>query len=293
MLRKMKNKILSLVLAILFLSSLASALNIDSVSVKPEEIKQGEKISLELVIENNLDSDVEDVSISLDLKDIPFAPYLTSNQVSYEGIKEGKEKEARFNLIAFSDAESGTYKIPVKISYILDLKEIEKEGVVSLIINAKPELEVFAEDAILIKGQSSELIIRIVNSGLGDVKLLSLELETVRGMRILDNKKVYIGDIDSDDFDSVEFKLKVDENAPSIISLPIKLNYKDFQNNNIEENKNLELRIYTKEQAINLGLVKKSNTLVIVIGIIILIILFLVYRAIRKKLKKKRLGQEV
>ena len=155
------------------------------------------------------------------------------------------------------------------------------------------ELEVFAEDAILIKGQSSELIIRIVNSGLGDVKLLSLELETVRGMRILDNKKVYIGDIDSDDFDSVEFKLKVDENAPSIISLPIKLNYKDFQNNNIEENKNLELRIYTKEQAINLGLVKKSNTLVIVIGIIILIILFLVYRAIRKKLKKKRLGQEV
>ena len=76
------------ILVINLIVGLASALTISSVESMPGEINPGEKVTLSLTIENNLDQDVENVVVSLDLKDVPFAPYHSSNEVSFEKIKE-------------------------------------------------------------------------------------------------------------------------------------------------------------------------------------------------------------
>lgn len=283
----MKTKILSLIIVSMFLINLVSALTITSVSSNPSEIKPGEKVSLSLLVENNLGEDVEDVSISLILDNLPFAPYQSSNEVSYDDIKEDREKEANFLLIADSDADSGTYKIPVKMSYYLNEKE-ETEGVISLIINAQAEIDISVDEAILIKGKNAELTVKIVNSGLGNARLLSLKLKPTIGIRIIGSDNVYIGDIDSDDFDTAEFKVAISENAPSTINIPVELKYRDSRNNEVKESKNLEVRTYTEKQAVQLGLIKKSNTIIIVVGIIVFIVLFIIYRRIRKARKRKK-----
>lgn len=147
------NKILLILgLVIVVQLCLASALTISSVTSNPAEIQPGEKVSLSLEIENKLDTDVTDVLISLDLTQVPFAPYQSSSQISYDEIREDRSKIAEFDLIANSNAESGTYKIPVKISYTLDDVEKTSSGLVSLMINAKPKLEVNS-DSTLIKGK--------------------------------------------------------------------------------------------------------------------------------------------
>tara|TARA_Y100000310_G_scaffold329950_1_gene400727 strand:+ start:2091 stop:2966 length:876 start_codon:yes stop_codon:yes gene_type:complete len=284
----MKIRILLVIIGINLALSLVSGLTIDSVSSNPTEIKPGERVVVVLMIENNLDVDTEDVTVSLDLNNIPFAPYQSSNEVTYDDIKENREKEARYELIAEADAESGTYKIPVKITYTEEEENKENLGLISLIIKAEPRIKISVEDSILIKNQNTDLNLRIVNSGLGEARLLSLELNPGIGIKILGNNNIYIGDIESDDFDTADFQITISESAPSIVTLPVEISYRDSRNNEITENEDLKIRTYTEKQAISLGLIEKSNTRTIVVLIIVLIILYIIYRKLKKAIRKRK-----
>ena len=291
-LKKISKILAYVILALIVMLNLSSALTIESFSTSPQEVAPGKAIILNIELKNNLEEDAQEISISLDLKDLPLAPYKSSSEASFDEIKEGKAKEVEFELIAESNAETGTYKIPIDISYKLDNETKIKKSFVSVVVNSEPELRLSYEGSI-IKEKTNELTIKIVNSGLSEVKLLSLNIEDVSGLKVLNSKQVYIGDIDSDDFDTAEFNVLVSEKAPSSLSLPVKLSYKDSLNNQKEENINLQIKTYTNEEAIKLGLIKKSNIGMIAFAIIILIILYLVYRRLRKKLnmKKKEVGE--
>ena len=272
------------------LFSVVSALTISSVSSNPTEVAPGEEVKLIIEIENNLGKDVKNVVVNLDLEeDSPFAPYKCSSQVIIEEIDDSDEEDVKFDLITNSDAKSGVYKIPVKISYMIvdgNESKLESKGLVSLIINAKPELYVSIEDGMLIKGRNNELIIKIVNSGLGDARLLSLKLGSVSGIKILGSDNTYIGNIDSDDFDTAEFDISINENIQSSISLPVEITYRNSRNEEITENMNLVLKIYSEEEAIELGLIKKNNSLIYVGIGVILILSYVIYR-VQKKRKLK------
>ena len=269
--------------------SLASALTITSVSSSPSEIAPGESVSVRLTVENNLNNDIENVVVSLDLTNVPFAPYQSSNQVTFSKIKEDNDREASFNLISFANAESGTYKIPVKMSYTYNDEIKTDDGIISLIINAKPIIDISAENSVLIKGKSDTLSIKIVNSGLGGLKFLNVQINSASGLKVVSSDNVYIGNIDSDDFDTAEFEIFVNADASSNINLPVEISYRDSRNNEITENKNLILRTYTNEEAIQLGLVQKSNTLTYVGVVVGLIVIYLIYRGIKKRRKRKAL----
>ncbi len=283
---------------------LASALTISSVSSSPGEVQPGEKFSLDLKIENNLNSGVENVIVGLILNgvlqpvtgtpqitvypSVPFAPYQSSNEFTIEDINEGDDEKASFDLIVFSDAISGTYTIPVEVSY-----DGEKEiiGVVSVIVNAKPKIEVSSEGEVLIKGTNGKISIKIVNSGLGDSKFLSISINQAAGLQTTGSNKIYIGNIDSNDFDTADFNVFVSADAPSSINLPVQLTYTDSRNNEITENKIISIKTYTAKEATDLGLISRNSTFVIILSIIGVIVLFLIYRKIRKRNRSKRNGQ--
>jgi hypothetical protein len=292
----MENKIFILIIA-LFLAQiyLVSALTINSVTSNPEEIQPGEKFSLDLEIENTLNQDIEDVVVSLDLSKVSyFAPYLSSNEVRIDDIDEDDEENVNFDLIASSEVVSGTYTIPVQISYSLSENntEVKSEslGVISVIVNAKPEIEISSGGDVLVKGMNGEVSVKVVNSGFGDAKFLSVSLNQIAGLQITNSNKVYIGNVDSNDFDTADFKVFVNVNAPSIINLPVQLTYTDSRNNQIVENKIISIKTYTMKEATELGLVRKNNTSIIILSIVGVLILFFAYRKIRKRRRNKRNG---
>jgi hypothetical protein len=305
---KIKNKFWILLIAI-FITQLylVSSLTISSVNTNPNEVQPGEKFSLDLKIENNLEDDVENVVVSLNLNAVispttgqvissapPFAPYQSSSEVIIEDINGEDDEKASFDLIAFSDAVSGTYNIPIQVSYKLNngtKVPSESLGVVSVIVNAKPQIDVSSEGGVLIKGTNGKISIKIVNSGLGNAKFLSISLNQISGMRITGSNKVYIGNIDSNDFDTADFNVFVNADAPSLINLPVQLTYTDSRNNEITENKIVSINTYTTKEATDLGLIGRNNTFVIILSVVGVLVLFLIYRRIRKKNKSKRNGQ--
>jgi hypothetical protein len=290
----MKGKILTLIGIVLLISlacmSLSSAVLIESVTTNPEEIAPGETSFIKLGIENNGKEDIEDVSVVLDLRQVPFAPYDSSSEFGIDEIRKDRLRFAEFEIIALNDAASGIYKIPVEIIYHDDDGNLQpvKRSLISITVSSKPIIGVSVEDGLLLKGKENELIVKVTNKGLSDAKFLEIEVGSSTYSNVLSSKSTYIGDIDSDDFDTAKFKIFFRKNSPSTIRLPVTVLYKDSVNNKYEENFNLELKVYSEEKAIELGLLEKSRTTTYIIVVVVIVIIWFVYRRIKKRRRAKK-----
>lgn len=281
-------KYLFLILAIyvfLFAISLSNALTIDSVSMT-NEIKPAESSKIIMGIKNDGDEDLEDVSVKLDLKEVPFAPFNSASEVSIDKIVENKIKYAEFEIVALNNAKSGIYKIPLIITYNeLGIKKT-KESLISVVVDSKPIVDVNADQDLLLKGKENEVIVRITNKGLSDVKFLEIEIKENNFFNLLGSKKYYIGDIDSNDFDTLKIKVFFKDSSLDIVSIPVTVKYKDDLNKEYKEEFNLSLKVYTENKAVEIGLIKKNNTILYIVGVVITLVLYLLYRNLKKRSKK-------
>lgn len=279
-----KTKILTIALILsIFLITNVCALRIDSVSSSSDSIAPGETTSIALAIRNNGDNDISEVSVDLDLTNIPIAPYGSSSGFDFQEIESDRSRTAEFKLIALNDAKAGIYKIPVKISYIEEGKIKTEQSLISIMINSKPNVEVIVEDGLLLKGKQNTITIRVINKGLADVKFLEMQLGDSSYYTLLTQNKIYIGDVDSNDYQSSEFKIFFKENSADTINLPVKIIYRDISNKEYVKDSLLNIKVYSNAEALQLGLIKKSYTIPIVITIILLIVFFIVYRMLRRR----------
>jgi hypothetical protein len=268
---------------------LISAVSIKDVLSSPQEVTPGEIIDISIEVENIFEEDVYNLNIKLDLFDndkTPLAPYQSSSEKFLDELEEGDEEKFKFELIVLPSAHSGIYKIPVEITY----EDIEgnlsiKNELISITINPKPELKISLTDSVLIRGKENTFSIKLINSGLADVKFVYLTVNDINGIKFLSEKEQYIGNIDSDDSDSLEYFVYINKDSSKIINLPVILQFKDTTNKEFIETKNIVLKTYSLKEAQDLGLVKKPNyTISIIIGILILS--YFIYR-IRKRRKSK------
>jgi len=292
----MNNKIL-ISLCIVFISlSFVAAVSITDVSSSPTEVVPGEIIDITVEIENIFDYDVTNLNVKLDLSgvNVPFAPYQSSSEKFLDELDEGDEDNFKFKLITLPETTTGIYKIPVEISYNYEdendtVFEGQKSELISVTVNSEPELKVSLDDSIvLIKGKENTFVLKIVNSGLSGVKFLYVTPNDVTGLKFVSDREQYIGDIDSDDFDNVEYSVIVKAEATSSVTIPITLTFMDATNKEFTETTNLVLNIYSLKEARELGLVEKPKFLAYLV-IFVLIIGYIFYRTLKKrKLKKKR-----
>jgi len=266
--------------------SYASALVINSVSMSPEAMGPGDSSSIIISLKNNGDNDLTDVSVSLDFTNLPLAPYNSGSDFNINELNSGKIKDASFEIIAFNDAVSGIYKIPVKISYTEDSVPKVQSSVISVTINSVPVIDVSYEDGLLLKGQNTKVTLKVINKGLSNVKFLEVDVASSTKYNIISQNNVYIGDVDSNDFQTADFNIIFNNNAPRSVNLPVTVKYKDVTNKEYIKNFDITLKTYTTQEAQTLGLVPANNTIYIVILVIVLIVVFIIYRIIRSRRKR-------
>ncbi|MDP2925265.1 MAG: hypothetical protein Q8N99_02740 [Nanoarchaeota archaeon] len=266
--------------------NLAFALTTTSVFMNPESIAPGETSKITIVIKNNGENDLTDVSVGLDFTNLPLAPYNSGSNQVFSDLNVDKTKQLEFDVVALNDAKSGIYKIPVKIKYTEDSISKTLDSMISIMVYSRPIVEVDAEESLLLKGQKNKITIKIVNKGLADVKFLEVEIEGSTYYSLLSPDTVYVGDVDSNDFQTADFNLFFNKNIPNTINIPVTLTYKDITNKEYNQDYTISLKTYSQEQAQKLGLVQKSYTSYIIGGVIFLILVFLVYRTLRRRKNK-------
>ena len=101
---------------------------------------------------------------------------------------------------------------------------------------------------------------------------------------ILSNKRVYLGNSDSDDFETAEFDIVANKKTNQEgVNLLIEATYKDAFNKEFKEEKTIPLDIFSSLKAKNYNLIPSSNFLNIIVYIIIIVFIYSVYKDWRKE----------
>ncbi len=274
-------KLLMLTLMAVLATTLVQAdIAVESFTANPQQVSPGGDVVIELILENAGDEDIENIVVSLDLSDIPFAPVGSSTEAALDEIHDHRRERILFTLKALPDAVPATYKIPVAVSY----SGISRISFISLDVMARPQLEVLVGDSDnLIAGEKSKVVLKFVNTGLGDIRFLTVRIPESPLYSVVSPSAVYIGDVDTADFETEEFMI-VSRAADPIVA--VEFEYRDSANRQYSESKLVRLPVYSPEEAAALGLGEPRNTVwPIVITASILVLAFLTYKKVKKRRK--------
>jgi hypothetical protein len=264
-------------------------LSIESIDA-PKLISPGQTSEIAINLKNLAASYVKEIKVSLNLAGVPFATIGSTNKKIIKSLDAGASTEATFNLIANPDADSGLYNVPMSVEFYdrIGTKYIKNESF-GLIVGAVPDLSVNIDSStIYSSGGTGDVTIKFVNKGVTNVKFLNAVLDD-GPYDILTPKEVYVGNIDSDDYETADYKLKLD-NVKGDVQLPLLVQYMDANNNPYSEKINLPLKLYSASEAKALGLKKGNSAVGIVVVIIVIVGGFFVYRWWKKKKTNKVAG---
>jgi len=259
-------------------------LAVESVLSEPEQIVPGTDGTVKILIKNMADSIIKDIKVKLNLSSAIFVPIGSTNEKTAYQLAPKQTKIFEFKIRATPDAIANLYRIPVTIKYS-DLlgQNYTKENDIGLTIGDEPDLKVIIDESTINKPQTKGTItVMFINKGTTDIKFLYITLKESEDYEILSTKEKYVGNIDSDDYETVDFEifLKDDKQTSTI---PIEIEYRDANNRQYKKEILLEHKIYGQEYQNGKGTSKLTGTIVVLI--IIGAGLFL-YRRHRKKKKK-------
>jgi len=264
---------------------------VESIETVPALVSPGKEFELSLVLKNNADSLISDVTVNLDVasSSIPFAPSSSTAEKQLYFISSRTGKIVKFDLVALPDADGGIYKVPINISYTDEAGDTySKNDYISLKISSTPDLLVVI-DSSEVKGdvKTGTVTLRIVNRGLTNIKLLTAKVLESDDYAVLSEEEVYVGNIDSDDYETVDFDFSV-KSYDKTVEIPIGINYMDATNKEYREEVTIELKTQSKGLIVTIisGLISFIVKIAILVGLV-----YGGYKLYKKwKKKKKRQG---
>lgn len=267
-------------------------ISVDKFITEPSVVEPGSKTKLTILLNNYATSLLKDVKVALDLgksgdEATPFSPLGSTNEKVLSYMEPQSTKSIEFELLVDPDAASKSYKIPLSIKYSDALnKNYNRSNIVTLIVGGEPDVSVYIDSSTIYKTKSTgEITVKIVNKGLPDMKFVNVKLSNSSKYSITSPSQVYIGNIDSDDYETADFKLYIERTSDKKVILPLAVEYKDANNKNYKNIVNLELPLYSSSEAKKLGLSEGNGSLKWVILIVLAAAAFFGYRYWKKRRK--------
>lgn len=261
---------------------------IDKIVSIPQIIIPGKKATVEIMFSNIAEILLKKVRVQMKLGGVPLAPIGSTDEKIIETIDKNEKAKVVFDLIGEPDGEAGVYKVPLYYSYFDNLgNEYSRNSTIGLLIGSEPDLSVTIDSTTIYQpGKMGDVTVKIVNKGVSGIKLLNVKLAEGGGYKILSPNEVYVGNIDSDDYETADFTLFVEKTKEKKAILPIRLEYKDANNMEYLDLINLELPLYDASEAKKFGFVKGNGTVGFFVMILIVAAGFLGYRKWKKRKKK-------
>ena len=267
-------------------------ISVDNFIAEPSVVEPGSKTKLTILLRNYATSLLKDVKIALDLgksgdESTPFSPLGSTNEKVISYMEPQSSKSIEFELLVDPDAASKSYKIPLTVRYSDALnKNYNRSNIVTLVVGGEPDVSVYIDSSTIYNAKSAgEITVKIVNKGLPDMKFVNVKLLNGSKYRIISPSEVYIGNIDSDDYETADFKLYIEKASDKKVVLPLAVEYKDANNKNYKNVINLELPLYSSSEAKKLGLVKGNGSFKWIVIIVLAAAGFFGYRFWKKRKK--------
>jgi len=264
-------------------------LYVKEIKTIPERITPGEQFILNITLENQADSFIKNVDITLAIND-PFVTIGSTNEKSIRTIDAGEEVTVSYSLISQGNTDKIVYTIPLEIEYLDNEGNIGTKNVsFGLILLDKPQfIKNIDSTDIITSGTKGKISVSLSNIGVEEIKFVKLEILNTEDYKVVSARELYLGNIDSDDFETGTYELYVDTKKKEV-PIQFTLTYKDALNKEFVENMTLSLPLYSKGEASKLGLIKGNNFFASYIGFVILVFLFIFWVEMLMSLLKKKM----
>jgi LPXTG-motif cell wall-anchored protein len=244
---------------------------------EPYPAEPGQIVTLWVATQNWGQDSIDNVYLRV-VPEYPFSIPQGTGIIEVGRVAAFGERLAEFDLIVNEDAIEGVYSFDVQQCSDNDCTQVVKELEVSISVKTggSPRIRVGLEDSSTFwGGKSGDLTLNIVNRGKLDIKFLTITLLPSDDYEILSPSEIYIGELESDDFDTSDFKIFTKENIASkdtvYVDLPVKVEYTDSNNRDYTSQSQVKLKVYSQNDLKRYGLMidsNGSNTYLIVLLII-------------------------
>jgi hypothetical protein len=260
-------------------------LAIQEVSINPEELAPGEHGTVAIRVANLATTALRDISLKLDLADntLPIAPVGSATEKKLSVLSAGETATFSFKVIPYPSAVSGIYKVPINITYFDDLNnKFTQLDVIGLIVGDEPDISIVLDQVSLMQGFQKGIVpVKIVNKHVVDVKFLDVTVKEDSSFTLLSPKENYIGNLDSDDFETLDIEVFNKNKEASSIKVPLSVVYRDANNNQFEQEVVIEV------QLLGVDVQQKEKTSPVTYLIILVVIGFIAYFFWRRHKHKK------
>ncbi len=214
----------------------------------PESIAPGNVLSAELTLKNTASSSIKNVIMTVPDTDV-FTPVGLA-RIYVGDLAPGDEKEVDFQVAVEGDTEPNTYPLSLAFDYANAQKEAQTavSETLGLKIVSEPSISVSlreSEPPVLIPGKTSTATLELANTGSASVYYLVVE--PVNGYAV-SPQSVYIGNLNPDDYDSVDFEITPPRDAEESEQFSLKLTYRDSYNEQVSEKKDIALRTVSPQE---------------------------------------------
>lgn len=260
---------------------------VDKFNIETTEAGKSSKLTME--IENTNSISLNNIVVSLGLNDVEdkvLSAKTGSNQKVIRNLPAGEKATIEFDIAVSPNAEAKPYLFPVNIDYEDSLEN-------SFSTEVYGSVRVYSTPMVIMRLDSQEkynvgngrVTLAISNPGTSRVKGTQIEILPSDSYEILDGSFQYVGDLNPDDFQTIQLNTFVkDTNAV----LKVKLTYLDSYNEKSEEIIEVPLKVYNEEELNSLGLAGGgSNTSYIGYIIVALIVGFIAFIVGKKRGYKK------
>lgn len=265
-------------------------LQIDNVKfVQPDNgdnltsIGPGNIVRLEFDLVNHGDGSAKDIEISLNQSNL-FAVSGSGENFVNE-IKPDNSVELSFVLTIDPSVSAGTHSIPVSLAY---LDEIRNENYstteyIGLTISGEYNFIVtlHSQEAST-PGTLTSATVKIINAGDQKARFLTVNVLSSDPLIDITPQTVYIGNLNSDDYDTQKFSFKTQEVAPGTYPLRLEIYYKDMYGMGYTEQHSVNVRLYSADELPGGGV---SPSVIAVVGFVVILVGYFMFKRLRPKKK--------
>jgi hypothetical protein len=222
-----------------------AVLVIDNYEIKPSPVVPGQVAEVTLTLRNAGRIGVKNLDVGIDLEDGTFSTIGSGTKKRVDRIDAGETEQITFQLASDTSTAVKVYSIPVSLSYQDERNaQYADTAKFTLVVNAAPELSVTVDGTDFeSKTKPGTVSLKVVNKGVVDLKYVTVRLVQTPEYEVLSSSnEEYVGNLDSDDFETVDFLVKPLAESPR---LSVQLEFKDPYNVDFEQAYDLPLRIIT------------------------------------------------
>jgi hypothetical protein len=204
--------------------------------------------------------------------DYPFSLPNNDPARSYGRISSGEDILLEYKLLVDANAPNGTYKMKIRYGSsptVLEEKEFE------ITVNEQEKdadlKALFVEiEPAAYPGGTAKLTMDIINRNPGTAYFTVVSARS--DVALIERNEVYVGNLESDDFDSVDFDLKIRGDAqPGEYPVHVTMQYKNKDSVPLEKNDTINIKIISANEAQQSTRGEPPITNIIILVIVLLI----------------------